>query len=570
MTMNQSTQGSQGLFTSLLKKLRGARLITTSCVSHKIITSHFPSPKPSSTNLTSQILKDSSKWANQIATECGVTRRRYSFSQLVDRVARWAGMLTKLGIKKGDFVAIIMLNCPEYPIVMLGAISIGAIVTGVNPTYTPGEILRQLEDSGAKLVIGDTFSEKKIDAALAEYKKPTVLVINGPSTVDGALDLLHILEDLSLPFADPVEVSGKDLALMPYSSGTTGKPKGVALSHSAVASNVTMLVHPSVFTSHETTDSYQDSFLCYLPYFHVYGIVPMMMTGLQMGVKLVSTPKFDPNNFVKDIRQHKVGTLHLVPPVLNFLNQSPTVTPEALASLHTTLCGAAPVLVTDVQAFKERIKKPLFFQEAYGLTEALITHVTMKSRERIGRCGHLLPGVSAKVVDTLSGQTLPPDHNGEICIKTPAMMTGYYRKPDATSATIDSEGWLHSGDIGSCDEEGSFAIVDRIKDLIKVKALQVSPSELEEVVLQHPKVVEVSVVGVPDSRIGEAPRAYVVTSAPTTQDEITKFVDSKVAPYKRLVGGVVFVREIPKTATGKVLRRELKKMALGTTSAAMT
>ncbi|XP_069168779.1 uncharacterized protein [Procambarus clarkii] len=434
---------------------RGARLITTSCVSHKIITSHFPSPKPSSTNLTSQILKDSSKWANQIATECGVTRRRYSFSQLVDRVARWAGMLTKLGIKKGDFVAIIMLNCPEYPIVMLGAISIGAIVTGVNPTYTPGEILRQLEDSGAKLVIGDTFSEKKIDAALAEYKKPTVLVINGPSTVDGALDLLHILEDLSLPFADPVEVSGKDLALMPYSSGTTGKPKGVALSHSAVASNVTMLVHPSVFTSHETTDSYQDSFLCYLPYFHVYGIVPMMMTGLQMGVKLVSTPKFDPNNFVKDIRQHK-------------------------------------------------------------------------------------------------------------------MMTGYYRKPDATSATIDSEGWLHSGDIGSCDEEGSFAIVDRIKDLIKVKALQVSPSELEEVVLQHPKVVEVSVVGVPDSRIGEAPRAYVVTSAPTTQDEITKFVDSKVAPYKRLVGGVVFVREIPKTATGKVLRRELKKMALGTTSAAMT
>nr|XP_045624296.1 4-coumarate--CoA ligase 3-like [Procambarus clarkii] len=343
---------------------RGARLITTSCVSHKIITSHFPSPKPSSTNLTSQILKDSSKWANQIATECGVTHRRYSFSQLVDRIARWAGMLNKLGIKKGDFVAIIMLNCPEYPIVMLGAISIGAIVTGVNPTYTPGEILRQLEDSGAKLVIGDTFSEKKIDAALAEYKKPTVLVINGPSTVDGALDLLHILEDSSLPFADPVEVSGKDLALMPYSSGTTGKPKGVALSHSAVASNVTMLVHPSVFTSHETTDSYQDSFLCYLPYYHVYGIVPIMMTGLQMGVKLVSTPKFDPNTFVKDIRQHKVGTLHLVPPVLNFLNQSPTVTPEALASLHTTLCGAAPVLVTDVQAFKERIKKPLFFQES--------------------------------------------------------------------------------------------------------------------------------------------------------------------------------------------------------------
>ncbi|KAK8751129.1 hypothetical protein OTU49_013101, partial [Cherax quadricarinatus] len=529
---------------------------------HNVVTSDFPDIELTATNLTSHVLKDAAEWPDHVATECAVTGRRYTYSQLVDRVARWAGMLTQLGISKGDVVAIIMLNCPEYPIAMLGGVSIGATVTVVNTAYTPEETLRQLQDSRAKLVIGDITLEKKIETSLVLYKMPTILVMNGPSSISGALNLREILEDTSLPFKDCAEVTGEEVALMPYSSGTTGNPKGVSLSHRALAANVNMIVHPSVFVPRETTESYQESFLCYLPFFHIYGILVKILVGLRRGIKLVCVPKFNPDIFVKDVKQHKVRLLHTVPSVLNFLNHSPWSTPEALASVDAVLCGAAPVLATSATVFREKIKKHIFFQEGYGLTEVLITNLTPLEREKIGWCGLVLPGVSAKIIDTLTGQILSHNQSGEICIKSPTMMSGYFHNKEATAATIDSEGWLHTGDIGCYDEQGYFTILDRTKEMIKVKALQVVPSELENVILKHPNVVEVGVVGVPDDRLGEAPRAYVVVSAPTSEAEIKEFVERKVAPYKKLVGGVVFVKEIPKNATGKLLRRELKKIAL--------
>ncbi|KAG7173457.1 4-coumarate--CoA ligase 3-like 5, partial [Homarus americanus] len=442
--------------------------------------------------------------------ECAVTGRGYTYSQLVDRIARWGGMLTKLGIEKGDVVAVMMHNYPEYPIVILGATAIGAVVSTVNVSYTPGEVHGQLEDCGATLVVGDTLTEKTLAQAITLCKTPSVVVINGPSSASGALDLQQIIEDTSVPFADPLEVFKEDVAVMPYSSGTTGKSKGVLISHHATISSMHIAANPNFFWGSETTDCNQESILCYLPFYHAYGLVPIMMVWLQMGAKLVCVPWFDPNTFVRDISQHKVKYLHMVPTILNFLNHSPTVTPEAMASVKAVMCSAAPTAPPAAATFKDRLGGNIFFQESFGMTEAGLVCNTAKGRERLGSCGHLLPHLSAKVIDTVTGEELPPNQDGEICFKSPA----------------------------------------------------VAPSELEGLILQHPNVVEVGVVGVPDDRLGEVPRAYVVTSAPTTQTEIKEFVEPKLALFKRLAGGVIFINEIPKTATGKLLRKELRKMAL--------
>lgn len=533
---------------------------TSSC--HNIIRSAVPEIVLPSGNLASYVLKDSHKWADKTAAECTATGRAYTYAQMVDRVARWGGVLTKLGLKKGDVLAIMMFNCPEYPIVTLGAVSIGVSVSFINTIYTVEEIHRQLVNSEPKVVVSDTSLEDKVEAALLLYKKPTPVVINGPSSISGAYNLRQILEDRTIAFADPVEVCGKDRAFMPYSSGTTGHPKGVVLSHDAVSSNIAMISHPYNFLHRETTESHQDTFLGYLPFFHIYGSVLIMLMGLRKGIKIGTIQHFDPNTFVSLIGQHKVRIIHTVPTVLNFLVQSPLATPKSMETVDNCICGAAPVPLTTAVALKEKVRKPLFFQEGFGMTEILVTNITPVDQEKVGSCGPVISNVQAKVVDLTTGDMLPAHQDGEICMKTPSIMTEYYKNPEATAQTIDDEGWLHTGDVGHYDEKGFFTIVDRTKDLIKVKALQVSPSELEDLILQHPKVVEVSVVGVPDERMGEVPRAYIVPSGSLKEADVVEFLEERVAPHKKLAGGVVFLKEIPKNSTGKPLRRELRNMAL--------
>ncbi|XP_063852359.1 probable 4-coumarate--CoA ligase 3 [Scylla paramamosain] len=229
-----------------------------------------------------------------------------------------------------------------------------------------------------------------------------------------------------------------------------------------------------------------------------------------------------------------------------------------MKSVRSLVCGAAPVPQPSVKIIKEKTDKSLFFQEGYGMTEVLITHTTPCGSSNASLC--CLPNVKCKVIDVETGKSLPANEKGEICLKSPSVMTGYLNNEAATRATIDEDGWVHSGDIGYYDDNESFNIVDRIKELIKVKAMQVAPSELEEVILQHPKVKEVGVTGVPHDRFGEAPRAYVVTSSPTSEKEIHEFLASHVASHKQLAGGVIFVSELPKTASGKILRRKLREL----------
>lgn len=536
------------------------RHLATTCKSLNILRSEVPDLDLPTGNSFATVFRDTSKWSDKIATECNITGRSYNYGSLLDKTTRWGGMLSKLGVSKGDVIALALTNCPEYPIALFGALSIGASVTTISSSFTAEEICRQLTDCNACLVVGDPLIEKTIQEALTLYKKPTHLVINGASSISSAINLQHILDDPTIPYADPVQLSGNEVAILPYSSGTTGPPKGVAISHNAINAHMINFTHPLTFGHKETTADQQDASLCVLPFYHMYGMMPIMAIGLFKGLKLVCIPKFNPDTYVDTIYKHKIATLHLVPPMMNFLINSPTATAERLASLDVLFCGAAPVPPSGAKAIIEKLGRPINFQEGFGMTETIITALVPRGADRLGTIGKVLPNILAKVVDLTTGETLPAHTDGEICYKGPTMMIGYHNNPKATAETVDEEGWLHSGDVGRYDEEGFIKIVDRTKELIKVKGLQVSPSELEDIIRQHPGVLDVGVLGIPDDRLGEAPRAYVVAKDGVTEDSINEFLDPRISRHKKLVGGIKFLDSLPKSPTGKLLRKELKKL----------
>nr|XP_027233161.1 probable 4-coumarate--CoA ligase 3 [Penaeus vannamei] len=539
----QKTSGILWQYTQRVARLR--------CTSKKyscVVSSFLPDQQLPSGNLVSHVFADAAKWNDRIATECASTGRRYTYAQLLDRVARWSGMLRELGVGRGDVVAVALPNCPEYPIVYFGTLALGATVTPVNITYTAEEIARQLKDSNTKVLVGDALLSPTLGAALDLYRKPTPLVTNGHASSPESISLRQVLEDPSVPFVDPVELTGKETAMLPYSSGTTGNPKGVIVSHNSLSANMTIFRQLS---SVEQTTEYTEirrhkrqikseekmehaarhipRCCALLPY------VWVRVCGhdylLRDGAKVVTAPRFDSKTFVDSISKHKVTLLYSVPPILNFLKVSPAATPEALGTLRAIVNSAAPAAPSTVDALMDKLSPTAGFQDGYGMTECNFLTMVPFGETRSGTIGKLLPNVKAKVIDTATGEPLGPLADGELCFKTPSVMDGYYNNAAATAEAVDEEGWLHSGDVGRYDEDGFLAIVGRTKELIKVKGLQVSPSELEDVILQHPEVVDV-----------------------------VEFLEPRVAPHKRLAGGVFFVDELPRSAAGKLLRKELKKL----------
>lgn len=549
----QKTSGILRQYTQRVARLSGTSK-TYSCV----VSSFLPDLQLPSGNLVNHVFADASKWNDRIATECASTGRRYTYAQLLDRMARWSGMLRKLGVGRGDVVAVALPNCPEYPIVYFGTLALGATVTPVNISYTAEEIARQLKDSDTKVLVGDALLSPTLSAALDLHRKPTPLIMNGLPSSPKSISLRQVLEDPSVPFVDPVELTGKETAMLPYSSGTTGNPKGVIVSHNSLTANMTIFRQLS--SVEQTTGTQQDISLAVVPFSHMFGFGCGMIYLLRDGVKVVTTPRFDSKTFVDSISKHKVTLLYSVPPILNFLKVSPAATPEALGSLRAIVNSAAPAAPSTVDSLMDKLSPTAGFQDGYGMTECNFLTMVPFGESRSGTIGKLLPNVKAKVIDTATGELLGPLEDGELCFKSPSVMDGYYNNAAATAKTFDAEGWLRSGDVGRYHEDGFFSIVGRTKELIKVKGLQVSPSELEDVILQHPEVVDAGVVGVEHDRMGEAPRAFVVTRKRIPEEEIHKFLEPRVAPHKRLAGGVFFVDQLPRSAAGKLLRKELKSL----------
>ena len=354
------------------------------------------------------------------------------------------------------------------------------------------------------------------------------------------------------------------LALIPFSSGTTGPPKGVMLTHSNLATNLLQFTHPKItsFKSYNEIGQ-QDIIIGILPFGHSFAFNCVVLATLYLGAHCVTLPKFQPNNFVNILRKYPFTFATLVTPLLNFIIQSPEVTAAELGSLRTILTGAAPVGSAIIAALKAKTGPNCDYIEGYGMTElSPVSHLTPPGGGKLGSMGKLVPSTRAKIINPETMETLGANEVGELCIDGPQVMKGYFENEKATRETFDSEGYLRTGDLGFVDDEGYFYIVDRLKELIKVKGHQVAPSELENLIREIPGVADVAVIGVPHDAYGEVPRAYIVRGGdqPEVRSEhIANHLSVRLARHKQLLGGVEFVDVIPKAPSGKILRRELKK-----------
>ena len=500
--------------------------------------------------VTAFVLQHAKERGDKPALIDGPSGRTIKYSELADQISRVAASLWKRGFKKGEVFGILSPNLPEYAIAFHAVASLGGILSPVNPLYTEHEIAHQLKDAGARfLVTVPQFLEKATAAAREANIEELFIFDETGVVVEGATLFSSLLEsDGQFPEVDinPRE----DLVALPYSSGTTGLPKGVMLTHYNLVANMCQMEGLDYFTENDTL-------ICVLPLFHIYGLVVVLNMGLYQGSTIVTVPRFELEPFLQLLQDHGVTLAHLVPPIVLALSKNPVVDNYDLSKLQTIFCGAAPLDEHLTRACMQRLGCDV--RQGYGMTETSpVTHSSPADPEQVkfGSVGVPAPNTECKVVDLETGASLGHNKEGEVCVRGPQIMKGYLNRPEATAATVDSEGWLHTGDIGYADNDGHFFIVDRAKELIKYKGFQVPPAELEAVLLTHPAVADAAVIPCQDEEAGEIPKAFVVLKGEATAEELMDFVAEKVAPYKK-IRLLEFIDKIPKSASGKILRRVL-------------
>ncbi len=342
----------------------------------------------------------------------------------------------------------------------------------------------------------------------------------------------------------------EDLIALPYSSGTTGLPKGVMLTHHNLVANLCQIRDIEPFGE-------ADTLIGILPFFHIYGLTVIMGLGLHKGATIVTMPRFDLEQFLQIMQNYRVSRAYLVPPIVLALAKHPLVDKYNLSNLKLIMSGAAPLSKDVAEGCANRLG--CLIKQGYGLTETSpVTHLNPDDPAKIkqGSIGPCIPNTEVKIVNYNTDAELGPNQEGEIWLRGPQVMKGYLNHPQATAASINAEGWFRSGDIGYADEEGYFYIVDRLKELIKYKGLQVAPAELEAILLTHPAVADAAVIPSPDEEAGEIPKAFVVLRGEATPDELMAFVAERVAPHKK-IRLLEVIEQIPKSASGKILRRVL-------------
>jgi acyl-CoA synthetase (AMP-forming)/AMP-acid ligase II len=502
---------------------------------------------PPDQTLTEYVLAGAEGRADKNAIVDGPSGRALTYGALAAMVRRAAKGLSLRGFGKGDVFALYCPNVPEYAVAFHGVASLGGINTTINPLYTPEELKRQLNDAGAKLLLTVPPFLESVQEGVRDTGVEEVFVLGEGEDATPFAALLENDGDPPHVDIDPAT----DLVVLPYSSGTTGFPKGVMLTHRNLVANLEQTM-AALGGLHES-----DVTMGVLPFFHIYGMVVVMSLALRVGSTVVSMPRFDLPQFLGLVQEHRATGAYLVPPIVLALAKHPVVDDYDLSSLRWILSGAAPLGKDIATATSDRLG--CLVLQGYGLTETSpVSHVNPLDAERIkpGSVGPPAPSTQCRIVDVSSGEDLGPGENGEIWIRGPQVMHGYLNEPDATKACLDEEGWFHTGDIGYADEDGYFFIVDRLKELIKYKGMQVAPAELEALLLTHPKIADVAVVPKPDEAAGEIPKAFVVRREDLSEEAVKKFVAGRVAPHKK-IRAVEFVDRIPKSPSGKILRRVL-------------
>ena len=506
--------------------------------------SPLPEVEIPETPLTPFVLRHAERRAAEPALVDGTSGRTLRYGELAQAIREVAGGLQALGFRKGDVLAIMAPNVPEYAVAFHGAAWAGGTVTTVNPTYTAGEVKHQLQDSGARLLVtvgmfGDVAKEAAAGTAVED-----VFSLDGEG--GRPFDELR-----GRPLAEQVPVGANDVVALPYSSGTTGLSKGVMLTHRNLVANLVQSAAVIPIGEGETV-------LSFLPFFHIYGMQVLMNGALCQGGVVVTLPRFDLEQFLSLAQEHRIKRGFVVPPVVLALAKHPLVAQYDLSSLKQLFSGAAPLGAELAEEAGKRLGCEVV--QGYGMTElSPVSHATPDGQYRPGTIGVLAPSTECRIVSPETGKDLGVGEDGEIWVRGPQVMAGYLNNDAATKATIDESGWLHTGDIGHVDADGHFTIVDRLKELIKYKGFQVPPAELEALLVTHPAVADAAVIGIPDDEAGELPKAFIATKpgVEVSEADLKVFVADQVATYKQL-RLVEFVDEIPKSASGKILRRLLR------------
>lgn len=480
-----------------------------------------------------------------------------TYGALKAQIDAFAGALAARGVDSDTVIGLLCPNVPAFATVFHGILRLGATVTTFNSLYTAGEIQSQIEDAGATwLVTVSPLLPQAAEAATARgIPDDHLIVLDG---ADGHPNLRELLGEQRTPPEVSIDAASH-VAVLPYSSGTTGTPKGVMLSHRNLVANVEQSrVNIDLRSS--------DRVLAVLPFFHIYGMTVLLNLALRQRASLVTMPRFDLVEFLANIQEHGCTYLYIAPPIAVALAKHPIVDQYDISTVHTVFSGAAPLDGDTAELAGRRIHARMM--QGYGLTETSpVTHAMPYTRDDIpvSSVGVPLPNTQCKLVDPDSGDEITEFGDGdvtkpgELWIKGPQVMMGYLNRPDATADAIDADGFFHTGDVATLHRDGWYTIVDRVKELIKYHGYQVPPAELEALLLGHPKVADVAVIGVSDDDGQEIPKAFVVPAADVelTADEVMSFVAERVAPYKK-VRRVEFIDAIPKSSSGKILRKDLR------------
>ena len=508
----------------------------------------FSSPYPAVTipdiSLTEFVLQRAPAFDGKPAIIDGPSGRTLSYAQLTETISRVAAGLASHGLRKGDVLAIYSTNSPEYAVAFYAVAKLGGVVTMVPPLFTNDEINRQLSDANAKYLLTIPPLLEKARAVAPEGIRE-IFVMGDDERAISFASLLRSDETMPSVEINPRE----DLAVLPYSSGTTGFPKGVMLTHHNLVSSLCQL--------HAIDGlSENDTMICIVPMYHLYGLQVVMNLALSHGATVVTLPRFDLDQFLGSLERYKVTVAPIVPPIVAALSRAGEVDNYDLSKLETIHCGAASLPHDIAESCKERLGCDISY--GYGLTEVSpLSHASIPNKtDKPGSVGYCLPNTQCKILDYTNNEELGPNQEGEIWLQGPQVMKGYLGNQKATDDMISEDAWLRTGDIGYCDEEGRLYVVDRLKELIKYKGRQVAPAELEAVLLSHPAIADAGVIPSPDEDAGEVPKAFVVLKGEATPQELMEFVAARVAPHKR-IRRVEFVNEIPRSNAGKILRRIL-------------
>jgi 4-coumarate--CoA ligase len=497
---------------------------------------------------------------DRIAIVDGASGAATTYRQLIGQITLVAGALAARGVGLGDVVALHSPNVPAFAAVFHGILRAGATATTVNALYTAEEIAAQLRSSGARMLftVSPLLAHAKQAATIAGIADEQVIVLDEASGYTSLRDLLGENHHAPEVRFDPAE----QVAVLPYSSGTTGHPKGVVLTHRNLVANVAQ--------SRPFIGSDPDSrVLAVLPFFHIYGMTVLLNLAFKTGARLVTMPRFDLAEFLRIIQDFHITWAFIAPPIAVALAKHPLVDEYDLTSLEVVFSGAAPLDGTLGRAVAERLN--CIVRQGYGMSEmSPVSHAIPIARDDIplSTVGVTLPNIECRLVDPETGEDIEQpaegtSRPGELICRGPNIMRGYLRDEQATSQTIDADGFLHTGDIATVSAEGFVTIVDRLKELIKYKGYQVAPAELEALLLGHPRIADAAVVGAHDGDGEEVPKAFVVlqAGADLSGDEIMAFVAERVAPHKK-IRQVAFIDVIPKSSSGKILRKDLRGLEL--------